>query len=69
MRLFCGVIFVVVGVLMAFFFESYRDFARRVAGSNAGGSLPDRRHFIIVIRVFGVLVIVLGGLMCWYYFH
>ena len=69
MKLIGGTIFILAGAFAALFFERYRDFGRRVAGPNAGGSLPDRRLFVVTIRLFGALFIVAGGLMCWSYFH
>jgi hypothetical protein len=65
MNVLGGAIFALVGGLVAIFFETFRDFCRRIVGPQAGGRLPDRPGFIVAIRLFGSLFFAIGFLMCW----
>lgn len=65
-----GVIFVLVGILAAFFFEMYRDFSlKRLRAwgrrdTYLSSKVPSQPVFIWTIRSFGVLLMVIGIAMC-----
>jgi len=69
-RLLGGFIFILAGVLAAFFFETYRDFSSRKLrawgrrDTLLSSKVPYQPVFVWTIRSFGVLFMAIGIAMC-----